>query len=181
MALSDPSHWQDLAKLAQDGDAKAYRDLLRDITPYIRNFLIGRLASIDWVDDVVQDVLVSVHKSLHTYDPEMAFKPWLMAIVQFRKTDYLRKHYRSRDNVTTTTDDINFLREHVTNPGAAGELKDVEAELAKLPTQQREVFELMKIHGYSAKEVSEKTGLSVSAVKVSSHRTAKKLQKALGG
>lgn len=172
--------WQEWAAQAQQGDKKAYNLLLRDIVPYIHNFIAPRLANPDWVDDITQEVLISVHKSLNTYSPDRPFKPWLSAIISFRRTDFLRKHYSARDNKQTTTDDINFVREHVTETPFAGELKDVEKALEQFPEKQRKVFMLMRVEGYTAQEVADEMGMSVSAVKVSVHRTTNKLKDMLG-
>ncbi|MCL4678871.1 MAG: RNA polymerase sigma factor [Alphaproteobacteria bacterium] len=172
--------WRELAVKAQQGDQRAYAALLRDIVPFIRAVASGSLANPDWVDDLVQDVLVSVHKSLSTYSDDRPFKPWLSAIIQFRRTDLLRKYYKNRSNKTVGLDDLEFSAQHVTNPAFAGELKDIEAALADLPDNQRKVFEMIKIHGYSAQEVANEMGMSVSAVKVSAHRTMNKLKDRLG-
>ena len=168
--------WTDYAIAAQAGDQTAYNKLLREIAPYIKNYILRSLANPEWADDIVQEALISVHKSLNTYSPDRPFKPWLMAIINFRRTDYLRKHYNSRQNVQTTLDDYDFQKMHVTNPEHAGEYKDIEAALESLPANQRKVFEMIKIEGYSAKEVANEMGMSVSAVKVSAHRTMNKLK-----
>lgn len=175
-----PDTWQDLARKAQGGDRKAYSRLLADISPYIRNVLIGHVADPEWIEDIAQEILISVHKSLRTYDPDKAFKPWLGAIIKFRRTDFLRKHYRARGDKQTSLETLDFQKEYVTKPEHWGELKDVEKALEALPKKQRKIFELMKIQGYTAQEVASQTGMSVSAVKVSSHRTIQKLKKALG-
>lgn len=181
VGISSPANdreemWQFWAAAAQDGDKAAYNLLLRDIAPYIRNVLVPRLADTDWADDIMQEVLISVHRSLHTYSPDRPFKPWLLSIINFRRSDFLRRYYAVRGNKKTTTDSAEFKRGHVTEPAFAGELKDVENALALLPVKQREVFTLMRIEGYTAREVADRTGMSVSAVKVSVHRTAKKLK-----
>jgi RNA polymerase sigma-70 factor (ECF subfamily) len=171
--------WQNLAILAQGGDRKAYNELLKQVSTFSRNFLIPRLANPEWAEDVTQDVLISVHKSFSTYDPKQNFRPWLMAIINFRKTDFLRKYYSSREHEKTTTDDANFLSQHVTNPTHQGEYKDVEKFMATLPAKQRIAFQRTKIEGYSIAETAKELGMSVSAVKVSTHRTMDKLKKAL--
>jgi len=171
--------WSEYAAKAQQGDKVAYNRLLREIGPFIRNFILKSLANPEWAEDIMQDVLMSVHKALNTYSPERPFRPWLMAIISFRRTDYLRKHYSSRENMQTTLDDFDFQRAHVTNPDHAGEYKDIEAALETLPENQRKVFEMIKIQGYSAKEVANEMGMSVSAVKVSAHRSMKKLKEIL--
>jgi len=167
--------WSDLAAKAQAGDKRAYALLLKDILPFIQNVVRGRLANPDWVDDVAQDVLMSVHKSLKTYDPEMPFRPWLIAIVSFRRTDFLRKHYRTREQKEKSADMASFLDSAVTKPTHAGEYKDIERALNDLPEKQRKVFQMVKIEGYSIEEVANEMDMSQSAVKVSAHRTMKKL------
>ncbi len=171
--------WTENAILAQSGDKRAYNDLLRDIAPFIRNYILKSLANPEWADDITQDVLMSVHRSLNTYSPDRPFRPWLMAIISFRRTDFLRKHYSARDNMRTTLDNPDFLSAHVTNPDHAGEYKDIEKALETLPEKQRKVFEMIKIQGYSAKEVANEMDMSVSAVKVSAHRTMNKLKEIL--
>jgi len=168
--------WAELAVAAQNGDKRAYEALLKDLAPYIKNVIIGSLANSDWADDIVQEVLISVHKSLHTYSGKRPFKPWLGAIINFRRADFLRRHYGARGDKRTSLENPEFTASHVTNPVHAGELKDIEAALAGLPEKQRKVFEMMKIKGHTAKEVANEMGMSVTAVKVSAHRTTKKLK-----
>ncbi len=168
--------WREWAKQAQAGDKAAYTLLLKDIVPFIRSVVMPTLANPDWVDDVTQDVLISVHKSLNTYSADRPFRPWLSTIIHFRRTDFLRRHYGARDNKRTTLENVDFQREHVTNSPFAGELKDIEKALDTLSGKQRKVFELIKIEGYTPKEVAGQMDMSVSAVKVSVHRSMKKLK-----
>lgn len=181
MPKNTNDEWSILAKKAQCGDKRAYQTLLSEITPYIRNILMPSLSNADAADDITQEVLISVHKSLNTYSPDRKFKPWLSAIINFRRTDYLRKYYSKRDNQKTSLDNSEYIAASVTNEDNSGELKDIERALADLPEKQRDIFKLMKIEGYTAEEVANKMGMNVSAVKVSAHRTTKKLKGALGG
>lgn len=75
---------------------------------------------------------------------------------------------------------IRILTSYVTNPQYSGEYKDVEKILASLPDDQRTVFQRLKLEGYTAQEVANEMGMSESAVKVSAHRTLKKIKDALG-
>ncbi len=172
--------WNGWAAAAQQGDKRAYAALLKGIAPFIRGMITGGLANADWADDIVQEVLISVHKSLHTWSPDRPFRPWLAAIASFRKADFLRRHYGARGDRKISLDDADFSALPVTDPAHAGELKDIEDALASLPDKQRKVFELMKIKGYSASEVASEMGMTVTAVKVSAHRAAAKLKEALG-
>lgn len=172
--------WEDLAARAQAGDKSAYSQLLRDIIPFSKSVLAPQVANRDWIDDITQDVLVSVHKSLNTYSPDRPFKPWLAAIINFRKTDFLRNHYAKRGNMSVPVEDQLDLAADVTSLEDMAELKNIDRELHKLSDQQRQVFEMIKIQGFSVEEVAEKTGMSESAVKVSAHRTLAKLKEKLG-
>ena len=166
----------ELAGLAQSGDKKAYNKLLTLSIPYIQKVLYGSLSNVDSIEDITQEVLISIHKALKTYSPERKFTPWLYSIIQFRRIDYLRKYYSKRQNVTTDLENQEFINNHVTNTNHIGEYKDIEAALNALPKKQRNVFQLMKIQGHTAQEVADQTGMTVSAVKVSVHRALNKLK-----
>lgn len=168
--------WRDLAARAQEGDKKSYNALLKELIPYIQSIIAPKLANPDWVDDLTQNILISVHKSLHTYSSDRPFRPWLISIINFRKTDFLRKYYKGRGDKKVSTDDYVFETQHVTEPHMAGEYKDMEGALNALPDNQKKIFTLLKIQGFSTKEVAEKMDMSESAVKVSAHRTQKKLK-----
>jgi RNA polymerase sigma-70 factor (ECF subfamily) len=171
--------WEKSVALAQKGDKKAYAALLRDIVPFIRACVAPRVANQDWLDDIVQEVLISVHKSLHTYSPDRPFRPWLSSIIQFRRTDFLRKHYSARADKQVSGDLLDFEDQYVTNPAFAGEWKDVEAFLRAIPQKQRDIFILHKIEGYTAQEVANRMDMTENAVKVSVHRTMGRLKAAL--
>lgn len=173
------TRWQKLMTEAQSGNQASYRQLLTELAPFIKRTIIRSLSKQDQADDIVQEVLLSIHKAMSTYDPQRPFMPWLMAIVNFRRTDYLRSHYAARDNLSAPLEALD-APDYVTFDGHQGEYKDIENAVASLAPRQREVFDLVKMKGYSAKEAAEKTGMSVSAVKVSVHRSIQKLKEKLG-
>ncbi len=178
--LTQGDLWNDLAQKALLGDKKAYSKLLNDILPFIKARIAGGLSNPDWVDDISQEVLISVHKSLATYSPDRPFKPWLGAIIQFRKTDFLRKHYKIKHTKEKAQGNVEIFSQNVTFQEGGYELKDIESAISSLPEKQQKIFSMMKIEGYSAKEVAKAMKMSVSAVKVSAHRTANKLKEILG-
>lgn len=178
MSETQGERWQKLMTEAQGGNQNSYRQLLSEVAPFVHRVLLRSLSRKDQAEDIVQEVLLSVHKAMNTYDPARPFMPWLMAIVNFRRTDYLRSHYSARDNLSAPLEDLDL--QDVTFDGHEGEYKDIEKALTTLAPKQREVFDLVKMKGYSAKEVSQKTGMSVSAVKVSVHRSLQKLKEKLG-
>jgi RNA polymerase sigma factor (sigma-70 family) len=79
---------------AQAGDSAAYRALLRDCIPIIKSVARRRGVSADHLDDVVQDVLLTVHRARQTYDPSRSFTAWLCVIADRRAIDLLRRTRR---------------------------------------------------------------------------------------
>ena len=78
----EPSDWGAWMAAAQDGDAAAYERLLRELLPALRGFVSSRLGDPSSVEDVAQNVLLSVHRARHTYRPERRFEPWFWAIAR---------------------------------------------------------------------------------------------------
>lgn len=179
MANISEDEWKEWAVLAQGGDKKAYSLLLRGILPFIQKSLIPKVANPEWADDITQEVLMSIHKSLHTYSSDRAFVPWLNAIIHYRKTDYLRKYYSRKGNVSVPVEDQINLAADVTSPEDMTEYKNVEKALMEFPEKQQQIFRLVKIEGYSAAEVADQMEMTESAVKVSAHRTLEKLKQTL--
>jgi RNA polymerase sigma-70 factor (ECF subfamily) len=178
MTFSD-QNWTELAALAQGGDKRAYAELLKGISVFTRNILIYGLSNRDWAEDITQDVLISVHKSLGTYSPDKPFRPWLSAIIQFRRTDFLRAQYRARANMHVQIESADIDAANVTMPAHSDECMDIETALKDLPEKQRSIVKMMKIQGYTAEEVAMAMDMNVSAVKVSAHRALAKMKERL--
>src|SRR5262245_9903791 len=89
-------HLAALMRAAQSGDAGAYTGLLAEIAPRIRRVVRSqrRFLSNEDIEDLVQEVLLSMHAVRATYDPDRPFMPWLMAITRNRLADSARRHAR---------------------------------------------------------------------------------------
>lgn len=170
-----------LAALMQqslNGDQRAYAELLRETSRLLRPFLARRLHFTHEVDDLLQEILISVHKARHTYDGERPYKPWVYAIAKFRLQDYLRAHYADQLRHAEDYDELEeSLPEHVTETAISYE--SISGEVEKLPGKQAEILRLMHQEGYTAKEVAARLGMNESAVKVAAHRAYKVLRSRL--
>ena len=172
------SRWTELMALAQQGDANAYQGLLIDLSAVAQSFFRRRIADISSAEDLVQEVLISVHGARHSYNPKRPFGPWFFSILRRRYIDYLRRVSRlAKREYITDEPEINFNvgdRE-----GGIAEILDFQTLLKKLPERQREAFSLVKIRGLSVAEAARESGMSESMVKVSVHRAKRSLQKKL--
>ena len=176
--MSDEAAWPALMSAAQDGDAQSYRLLLHQIIPVIRLLVRRRIFDPVLVDDVIQDVLLTVHRVRHTYDPSCPFIPWISAIATARSIDALRRRGRIwrrevRDELALESQADDLASRRVEGIAAEGELGQL---LDLLPARQRQVVELVKLHEMSLGEAAQASQLSVSAIKSLLHRALGRLR-----
>ena len=179
--LAREQRWQALMRAAQDGDNVAYARLLSEILPMLRRVVANKWPSAPDVEDVVQEILLSVHSVRHTYDPGRPFMPWLMTITTRRVFDAARRRTTRSANETT----VDVMPETFLGDGAKTEQEISDDQeticraVAQLPDGQREAVELMKLQGLSLHEASAVTGKSVASLKVSVHRAIKTMREML--
>lgn len=167
-----------LMRQALAGDQRAYATLLQQTSRLLRPFLVRRLSFVSEVDDLIQEILLSIHKARHTYDGNRPYKPWAYAIAKFRLQDFLRAHYSDQLRHAIDFDELEeSLPETVTESEFSYE--SIRGEVKKLPEKQATILQLMHQEGLTAKEVAEKLGMNESAVKVAAHRAYKVLRKKL--
>ena len=159
---------KDLMRQAQHGDHAAYSKLLHCITPLIRGFIFKRIDNKEDHDDILQEVLLGIHRASHIYNTDRPLTNWVFAIADHKLKDYLRTYYRKQSRQEINLESVkDFLAEPVTS-GAPSHEKLTEL-LDTLPEKQKRIVAMMKIDGYTAQEVAEKMGMSVSNVKVTAH------------
>jgi RNA polymerase sigma factor (sigma-70 family) len=178
--------WPALMAAAQDGDAAAYRRLLRALAPVLRRMVRRRVAP-QMVEDVVQDVLLTVHRVRHTYDPARPFLPWLAAIAQRRGIDSQRRHGRIAAYETADPEAIEtFPDDSANNRDAAHALSAEESRdaltraVAQLPAKQKKAIELIKLREMSVSEAAAASGQTPGAIRVNTHRAIAALRVLLG-
>lgn len=167
--------WPALMERAQAGDQQAYTRLLQALVPVIRSQVRKQLADDVLIDDVIQDVLLTVHRVRHTYDPAYPFLPWLMAIISARAVDALRRRGRHQR--------WEVDQEHLADAPAPADTQrqDSREELAEylrqLPSRQREIVEHVHLREMSLTEAAAHNNLSVAAVKSLLHRALNNLRR----
>lgn len=177
----DHSAWSSLMARAQDGDQAAYRQLLYEISGYLRSLVSRSLRNPADLEDTVQEILLTVHAIRYTYDPSRPFGPWLVAIAHRRIVDRLRRQGRLRHRETP------LEPEHETFAAAETNLSEIAADeyglraaIERLPDTQRQAITLLKLKEMSLKEAAAASGSSIAALKVATHRAVRSLRAMLG-
>lgn len=80
---------------ALEGDAAAYQRFLAALSGHLRAFFRKRLSQLpDEVEDLVQETLLAVHNSRHTYKPDRPLTAWVHTIARYKLVDLLRSRSR---------------------------------------------------------------------------------------
>jgi len=171
----------ELMAKAQQGDGVAYKDLLGQCRLMLFALLCSRLHNDAQVEDLIQEILISLHKARHTYQPGRPFQPWLFGIANFRLKDHFRKHYKRLDLEQAFATSIEEEKHNFDVTFWASKSEELAEALDGLPPKQRQLVQLMKIEGYTAVEVAGQTGMTPTAVKVSVHRSVKQIKQTFKG
>ncbi|MEP6392900.1 MAG: sigma-70 family RNA polymerase sigma factor [Alteripontixanthobacter sp.] len=167
--IADEATLSTLMAAGQRGDKQAYTVLLTGAQLWLERYFSRRCAP-DQRDDLVQEVLIALHRKRATWDSTRAFLPWLAAIARYRWVDHLRKVYRTQEDALDDRDAAEDSEED-----AVLARMSLERLFVRLPDKQSTAIELTRIEGLSIREAAKRTGQSESAVKVNIHRGLKKL------
>ncbi len=156
---------------AQAGDGVAYEKLLRELLPYVRRQVARRVGDPAEREDIVQNVLISLHRARHTYRSERPFGPWLRAVVRNASIDWMRaRGRRLRHELSRDVEQLAEPSYEAPLPGEDTLSPELEGALASLPENQRKAVELLQVEGLSVVEAAERVGVSPGALKVRAHR-----------
>jgi RNA polymerase sigma factor (sigma-70 family) len=173
--------YSDLMRAAQHGDRAAYSALLHGILPLLRQLVRSRLRFLQAADheDLVQEILLSVHAARASYDPGRPFMPWLMSIAHHRMVDGARRRCRKLAKEQPVEDFASVADQPGLEQSEYGDPEALYRAVSRLPVRQRTAIELLKLRELSLNEASALTGIGISALKVSVHRAIKNLRNAL--
>jgi RNA polymerase sigma-70 factor (ECF subfamily) len=174
-------HYRTLFLQGLMGDQAAYRLLLEGISRLLKAYLMKtmnpRLRSQEQVEDLVQEVLISIHRKRDLYSEDRPFLPWVYAIARYRLIDSLRMDRRRPECVEWVE---KFDAEVFVEMPKFLEEEDGAAMISCLNLKQQKILRLAKVDELPLDEVAEQMGMTLSAVKVSIHRSLKTIRKKLG-
>lgn len=77
------------------GDSQAYRQLLGELSGYLRSYFAYRIDE-PHVEALVQETLLALHLKRDSYDRKLPVTSWARAIARYKLADYLRSDSTSR-------------------------------------------------------------------------------------
>ena len=171
---------------ARDGDPLAFEQLIHLYEK--RVFALTRRMCKNPADaeEAAQETFLAAWQGLKFFRGESSFSTWLYRLASNACVDLLRKEGRHQAAAGPSLNDEEVLLEiqdEAPSPHALAEqaeLKEqIEAGLASLPEEYREVLILREIHQQSYDEISEILSLDLGTVKSRINRGRKRLRKFL--
>jgi RNA polymerase sigma factor (sigma-70 family) len=142
----------------------------------LRSFIRRRVADPGDAEDILQDVFYELLEAYRMMKPVEQVTAWLFRVARNRITDLFRRRSREalRNESARVAEDGEelSLEELLPSPDAGPAaayarsvlLEELDDALDELPAEQREVFVAHELMGYSFKELSAETGLSVNTL-----------------
>jgi RNA polymerase sigma-70 factor, ECF subfamily len=160
----------ELVGAARRGDDRAFEQLYDSYTAMVHGILLARVPRID-VDDLLQEVFLTVYKRLHTLRDANAFGGWVAMIARNCAIDHLR---RARSSEELSED----LAGKESQDERAEAIRIVEV-MRTLPEAYCETLILRFVEEMTGAEIAARTGLSPASVRVNLHRGMKLLREKL--
>ena len=180
------------------GNKNAFSVIYKRYYPMIRNkYVLSLKYNQDLADDLVEDLFIKVYENIDKYEPEFTFNSWITRIAQNFLIDYTRKkgletvsmsktvvsdtnpngepmEFQLQDESALTGEEILINAEH------SDSFKNTfDGIMSILDKRSREVIDLFYTQNKSYKEIEDKTGLSISTIKVTLFRAKAKLKDAI--
>jgi RNA polymerase sigma-70 factor, ECF subfamily len=158
----------------QGGSLESVERIYGALAPSLRAYLTTLTRNRTHADDLVQDTFLQMHRSRHTYRPDLPVRPWVFAIARHVWMMDLRT--RSRRPIAADA------MPEVPVPAEVEGLGDRDAlrrALDAVLADRREALLLHHVWGFSFAEIGQMLGIRADAAKLRSSRGMSDLRERL--
>ena len=156
-----------LTRIAADRSERAFRRLFEEFGPQIRHYMMRQGADAATADELMQETLLAVWRKAGLYSPAKGTPAtWMFSIARNLRIDRLRKEtcwQELSEEVVEATPSEEAAPDEAVSEGQRK--ARVQAVLARLPADQREVVTLAFIDGLSQGEIAARLTLPLGTVK----------------
>jgi RNA polymerase sigma-70 factor, ECF subfamily len=162
------------------GDVEAYRVLVERYRDRYARYALHMLGNREDAEEALQDAFARAYRSLGRCDDPERFAAWLFRILMNRcRTIAARRGRRSQ---TFVVDENALMEAAVEHPAERGAWREeIDRALQRLRPEQREAFLLKYVEELGYDEMSQLTGVGVSALKMRVLRACDRLRELLSG
>ena len=146
-----------------DGDQSAFKILVKRHKEKVRNIVYLTMSSSDLVDDIAQEVFITLYRKLKNFRFESQFTTWLYRITVNKCKDHLRK--KNVRKIFMPLQEGGEVSHLVTSVEDNDLSKVVMDAVSKLPVKLRIPLLLKDIEGFSYQEIAESLECEMGTVK----------------
>ncbi len=158
---------QPLIPLVQSGDRGALDRLVRTCRQQVYRWALSRTADPDDADDVTQEVLMRLEQTVGTYRGDSRFTTWLYRLTGNVAIDFHRGQTRraklAEREAAMSPDTV--WGDRLSDIHTSDVVRLVRVFFLKLPEQQREVFDLVDLQGFTPAEVGQMIDMKGTTVR----------------
>ena len=163
-SFSEQTIW--MLAIRDQRDKAAFGRLFDYYAPRLKGFIIRAGAPRAQAEDVVQDVMLTVWRKAHLFDPNRAqVSSWIYQIARNRQIDVIRKEARPMPEALKAEDDGSVEPDAGQVMALEQETDKLRMALDKLAPAQREMIERAYLGELSHSEIREATGLPLGTIK----------------
>ena len=186
---------EQLLEHVRKGDPAAWQQLITEYHGRLLMFARRQLPQSADADDAVQEMFLSLIKSLENFRGETTLETWLFQLLRRRIVDHFRKAGRTPElkasSITIDTDrGLELQSENMTGSiyarraeerqGVLGSLTRAVGEVAERLKAQKKfrdlmVFDLLFFAGWKNQQIADEVGLQEAAVALLKHRLIRRL------
>jgi len=166
-------------------------EVFKDYKQRLLNFIRGKVNRLEDAEDILQDVFYQFSRVDSLVNPIENISAWLYRSAKNKIIDHRRKKKDEPLPASYDEDEDEYIIDEIADIIYGKEetpetemlrslvFEEIQAALADLPKEQREVFEMTEFLEYSIKETAEKTNTPVNTVLSRKHYAVKFLRKRL--
>src|ERR1044072_765857 len=137
--------------------------LLEAEIPRLRRYARALTRDVTRADDLVQSCLTRAVAKQHLWQPGTDLRAWLFTILHNQHVNEVRRSVR--EGVNVAVEDMAPVLTVQSNAYASLQLRDLEAAIASLPQEQRQVILLVGLEGMRYEEVAVILNVPVGTVR----------------
>ena len=171
---------------ARAGSADAFSELVQPFSGMVFRHCLQMLGNVQDAEDAAQEALLRAYRAMPRFLGRSHFSTWLFRIAHNTCLDVLKKPVRKRESAS-----LDGLREIGFEPVETGDnpetaylrqenLREMQAAVLNLPTDQQVLLHLRYGEGLSYEELAKVTGFREGTVKSKLSRAKEKLGVLLG-
>ncbi len=171
---------ESLASRARHGDVAAFEVLARRYQGRVYSYAARMTGDAHEAEDLAQETLLRLYRSLERFDPQQAFAGWVFGIAAHVCRDWLRWRGRRREQVMETVDAVQRGASPAAEAAAAEERERVANAVQRLPRKYREVVVLHYVEEMGYDQVAAALGIRPDAARRRALRARAMLERYLG-